>query len=309
MKLLFITGSRILAVCIVILTLLALFLPFFRTISVLDDYMIHLMFGMIVIGIIGLFTNDRVMMFSGLACAGILAIYLKNASNLMLKFPKANEQTSLHIAHVNLSFVGKPDDLVKIFKDHSIDVISFQECTPEWSYILPDLLSDSFPFALQYPSADLYGKAIFSKYQIFDESIIFLNGSPNLNFSLNKNGFKFNIYSVYLTPALDKISRIRSAQELESLENILRNEKENQIVIGELNQVYWSGEIMNFRRKSGLLNSRRDILPYKNKIPYDHIFHSGDLECYRFGELEDMEGYHIGCKAKFQIKKTKNQEK
>jgi endonuclease/exonuclease/phosphatase (EEP) superfamily protein YafD len=309
MKLLFITGSRVLAGFMIILTLLALLLPFVRATSALDDYMIHLMFGMIAIGIAGLFTNDRVVMFSGLICAGTLAMYLKNASNLMLKFPKANEQTTLHIAHINLSFAGKPEDLVKILEDHSIDVISFQEFTPEWSYILPDLLSDSFPFALQYPRVDLYGKAIFSRYQIFDESIIFLNGSPNLDFSLNKNGFKFNIYSVYLTPALDKISRIKSAQELESLENILRKVTENKIVIGELNQVYWSGEIMKFRRTSGLLNSRRDIMPYKNKIPYDHIFHSGDLECFSFSELEDTEGYHIGCKAKFQIKKTKNQEK
>lgn len=307
MKKLIITGSRIVALCIILLTLLALLLPYFDGTTALDDYMVHFMFGMIAVGFIGLFANDRIVMFSGLVCAAAFAMYLKNASSLMLKYPKSNDQISLNIAHVNLSFINREDEINSIVADETIDVISFQEFTPEWSFILQDLLKEAFPFIVQYPSVDPYGKAIFSKFRIQNESVLFLEDIPSIDCTIEKQGFVFKLFSVYLTPALNKISRVKASEQLDRLTEVIRTTSEGVIVIGELNQVYWSGEIMKFRNNSGLLNSRRDILPNRNKMPYDHIFHSGDLECYSFSEMEDSEGNHIGCKGKFQIKRKKNQ--
>ena len=245
------------------------------------------------------------LLFSSLAYAAVFALYLKNASNLDLKFPKANEETHFSIAHINLSNTSSVSDLMKTIADGTPDIISFQEFTPEWSGIVTELESLGYPFSFQYPSADPYGKALFSRYKIGDQSFIYLTGIPNAQVAIEKDGIRFNVYSIYLTPALNKTSQIQSSEQLTKLSQLLSGKETRTFVLGEFNQVYWSSDIIKFRKETGLLNSRRDIIPNKSGAPYDHIFHSADMECFSFSEITDNEGNHIGCKGKFQIKKKK----
>ena len=74
--------------------------------------------------------------------------------------------------------------------------------------------------------------------------------------------------------------------------------------MGEFNQVYWSHDIILFRTKTNLLNSRRTVNPATFKMPYDHIFYTPKLECYNFEDLLDTSNNHIGCFSSFQLKEN-----
>ncbi|MBK9256275.1 MAG: endonuclease/exonuclease/phosphatase family protein [Saprospiraceae bacterium] len=296
------TSSRMLSVLIVLATVLAILLPYIDIYFYGSEYLVHMMFVMIFLGFMGLILQKREILFAGFLCAGILALFLKNASNISLKFPKENYESGLYVAHVNLSAISDLNTIDRIVADSTIEVISFQEYTPEWGSVLPEKLVGSYPFIFQFPGVDLYGKAIFSKYIIRKENILQLETIPNVELEIEKNGTGFNLVSVYLTPALDKYSKKNASAQLVTLSDKIQLLKTRTIVMGEFNQVYWSNDVIRFRNTTGLLNSRRDIIPNKIKMPYDHIFHTTDLECSGFEELLDAEGNHIGSKGKFQIR-------
>lgn len=298
--------SKLTAAILVTTTLVAILLPNAGIGQVLNNYLIHIMLLMLLSGLAGLFVNKRDILFTGLACTAVLALYLKNASNLSLKYPKANQEIHFSVAHINLSNALSFQDIRQVLAVDTPDIISLQEFTPEWTEVVEALTSAGYPFSFRYPSADPYGKAVFSRHPLKDQSFIYLGDVPNAYVAVDKGGIEFKVYSVYLTPALNKFTQQQSSKELGKLSEILSGKAGHVFVLGEFNQVYWSADIIRFRKETGLHNSRRDIIPNKSGAPYDHIFYSPEMECFSFSEIADEEGNHLGCKGKFQMKSKKH---
>lgn len=296
-------GNKMIAVTLVLLTIAAVFIPSFGILNNVQDYLVHFLFFLIVSGLIGLVISNETVLFTSFGCAAILAIFLKNASNTELKNPNINDEIRLSVAHLNLSLVTDVSDVVKVLNHPEIEVVSFQEYTPDWGNIIP-MISDSFPYSFQDVRMDLYGKALFSKYKIVNSEILDHQGIPNIMVKVQKDENVFTIFSTYLTPALDKNSKFQARQQIEVLEKTINQDKDNLIVMGEFNQVYWSHDIISFRNKTSLLNSRRNVNPSTFKMPYDHIFYTPSLECYYFEDLIDTGANHIGCRGSFQLKKN-----
>ena len=98
-------GNKIAALFIIILTVVAVFIPSFAIIDNVQDYMVHFLFFLIVSGLIGLVINNRIVLFASFSCAVLLAVFLKNASNSELKNPKINDEIRVSVAHINLSLI------------------------------------------------------------------------------------------------------------------------------------------------------------------------------------------------------------
>lgn len=302
MKSLFQIGNKIIAVILVLLTVIAVFIPSFGVLTHLQDFLVHFLFFLIISGLIGLIIGNETVLFTSFACAATLTIFLKNASNTELKDPNINDQIRLSVAHLNLSLITDVKDVSKILNHPEIEVVSFQEYTPDWGNIIP-LISKSFPYSFKAVRMDLYGKAVFSKYKIVNSEILEHQGIPSIVVKVQKDENIFTIFSAYLTPALDRNSKIVARQQIVDLEKSINQNKENLILMGEFNQVYWSHDIIAFRNNTGLLNSRRNVNPSTFKMPYDHIFYNPSLECYYFEDLRDTSANHIGCRGSFQLKK------
>ena len=299
-------GNKLIAAVIIILTITAVFIPSLSMLDQATDYLVHFLFLLIISGLIGLIVNSRTILFTGFACAAILALFLKNASNTELKDPKINDHGFISVAHVNLSLVTNVETIQDIIKQSDLDVISFQEYTPDWANIIPHLAAESYPFSYKDVRIDLYGKAVFSKYEIKNSRITSYMEIPNVVVDIMKKNQIFKIVSSYMVPALDKLSKVKAKYQYKMLGNDIIQNQTNLIVMGEFNQVYWSHDIIEFRSKTKLLNSRRDINPSSFKMPYDHIFYAPMLECYNFEDISDNEGNHIGCKSFFQMRRAKN---
>jgi hypothetical protein len=243
-------------------------------------------------------------MFSSFGCAAMLAIFLKNASNTELKNPKYNFNDKFVMVHINLSVLGDQSILNNLINDPDIDVLSFQEYTPDWAIIIPKIAIENFKYKQENVRVDLYGKALYSKYPIQLSDYFYFGEIPNIDSKIIKNNKTYRLVSTYMTPALDRASRLEAKNQFKILGQKVIEDNQNTIVSGEFNQVYWSNDILTFRNKSGLLNTRRNVNPSKLQMPYNHIFYSSDLECFQFSEIYDKEGNQIGCMASFQLKKS-----
>ncbi|MEZ4910748.1 MAG: hypothetical protein R2774_07785 [Saprospiraceae bacterium] len=296
-------GNRVIASIFILITMSIIFMPQTRFFRDIQDYLVHIMLFLLLSGFIGLIINNRIVLFTSFGCAGIMALFLKNASNENLKDPIRNEEINLSVAHINLSMINSEDVLWSFVKDTSIETIVLYEYTPDWDHILNDVSKKFKKYSFTDTRDDVFGKAIFSSLPILMIDTIKSDMVPNYKFAIKKNDVVFNLYSAYITPALNSISRQASLNELNTLSEKIIQDLQYTIVSGEFNQVYWSFDIMNFRTIANLENSRRNINPSSLKMPYQHIFHSQDLECIHFNDIQESQT-SIGCIGKYQLKKS-----
>ena len=261
MRRLFKTGNKIVAALIILATVLAIFLPIFELNTHFQDYLVHFLIFLIISGLIGLIVNSKTVLYTSFGCAAALALFLKNASNTELKNPKPNDKDKITVAHLNMSLITDVETVQRIIQDSTIDVISLQEYTPDWANIIPQILNDRYPHFYEDVRMDLYGKSMYSKFPITSHELITSEGVPNLEVQVQVGQEVFTILSTYLVPALDGKSKLVAKAQINDLCNYSLAEKKTRIIMGEFNQVYWSHDILTFRTKTGLLNSRRNVNP------------------------------------------------
>ncbi len=266
----------------------------------LQLYAVHMLTAFLLIALISLTLNAKILMFAGLISSGSVALYLKSASYDGLKHTAIAGQRGLHVAHINLSLVTDIESVYEMVSDTSIDIISFQEYTPDWASMIPTLMDSSFSHRYEDVRMDLYGKAVYSVFPLTTATTSTPDGtslSPVITLTLP--AAKIRLLTPYLTPALDRRSGQLAKEQLQELEKIMEKDTTPTIVMGEFNQVYWSKDILQFRKKASLLNSRLEVSPARLKMPFDHIFYTSNMACLSFEEINDKLGNHIGCRARF----------
>lgn len=113
-----------------------------------SEFAVHLMIGLLLLGLVFLVFNETRLMFVAMLASGFLAFFLKTASNSNLVLPTDNNLPKVKVAHFNLSSLQPfdPEFKNKInFADH--DVISFQEYTPVWDAFIFDALRATHPYS------------------------------------------------------------------------------------------------------------------------------------------------------------------
>ncbi|MEM9545979.1 MAG: endonuclease/exonuclease/phosphatase family protein [Bacteroidota bacterium] len=288
---------------LVVGTAIVLLSPQVPLIRKVSEYSVHIMLGMLLFSMLAMVFKKPKVMFTALACTAALCIFLKNASLDTLNYSKENTETKLNVAHINLG--NLPFEITPIenlLKDENIEVVSFQELTPNWDRRLRMALSEAYPHSILEKRADFYGLGIFSRFPFAASDIFECEGKPNLNVIIAKDETNFQVISSHLTPALDNQSLNQAAEQLNSIADHVNNSNEPLIALGEYNMVYWANEIRNFRAKTNLQNSRRDLVDGNLRVPYDHIFFSNALECTQFKEVKDLSQNYLGIIGTYQIK-------
>jgi len=275
--------------------------PLIRRIS---EYSVHIMLGILGFSLFSLLFGRTKIMFAGFACTAALCIFLKDASNNTLKLPKENTEAKLNVAHINLSnLTFEISDLKDMLNEEKVDLVSFQELTPDWNIVLNELLKSEFPFSKSEVRIDPYGMALFSKIPFKNIESFKCKDKPNLKITVEKEGEKFQVICSYLTPALDQKSIETASTQLTKIAEEIKKSEYPLIALGEFNMVYWTNEIREFRSDTKLTNSRRGLSDGNLRVPYDHIFFSEGLECTEFNEMKDDDQNYIGIVGTYQIRK------
>lgn len=295
-------GYKIFGILVILTTLFLVFIPSFKLFDFATNYLVIFTFLLLFLGLVGLWIQNKTILWTCFSCAFILAFHLKINSNTDLKLPKPNFQPTVSVAHINLSLLTDYKSIEKIVLEKEVDVISLQEYTPDWSDILETLLKEEYPFSYEKVSIDLQGKAIFSKYKLIINQDFKIGDISCPHVTFIKNDFSFDLISVYLTPPLNQNDKASFEQQLIDLGNNINSLEDPVLAFGEFNAVYWAKPILDFRKNTNLLNSRRNV-ELTFKMPFNHIFYSDHLECYRFEDLFDINNSIFGCVGYYQKKK------
>lgn len=275
-------------------------IPIIRKVS---EYSVHIMLGMLGFSLLALAFSKSKIMFAGMACTAALCVFLKDASNTKLKLPIANTEAKLNVAHINLSNISQDvAELEYVLLSEMVDIVSFQELTPDWNAVIIETLNENYPYNSSQVRIDPYGMAIYSKHPFIVSDTFECHQKPNLKIKVLKDKKEFQIISSYLTPALDQNSIKKAADQLKSIAKQVKSATCPNIVLGEYNMVYWTPEIREFRTETNLTNSRRGLSDSNLRVPYDHIFFSNGLECTQFKEMRDQNQNYIGIVGSYQIK-------
>lgn len=278
--------------------------PQVSVIRKVSEYSVHIMLLLLGLSMLAMIFQKQKIMFAGLACSTALCVFLKEASNDTMKLPQANTEAKIRIAHVNLSNITFDFEVIEQeLSRENVDLVSFQELTPDWGMILKEQFIERYPYALSEVRIDPYGMAIYSKTPFVATDIFQCTGKPNLCITVEKDKEKFEIISSYLTPALDQKSIETATMQLDAITNKIKTTITPVVALGEYNMVYWTNEIRAFRTECKLTNSRRGLSQGNLRVPYDHIFFSQGLECTSFKEMKDSTQNYIGIVGTYQIKK------
>lgn len=283
--------------------LLVIFPPNIEFFKKSSEYAGHLMIGLLALSFLLLMMKQTRLMVISMVASALLAFFLKMASNTDFILPAQNTSVKIKVAHFNLtSFNSYNLDLANLLGDIDPDVLSFQEYTPDWDNYLPGMLFKSFPFIHKSVRIDPYGMAIFSKIPIEKVETFSYGNIPNINISLDDNYNNINIISSYISPSNLNNKYVSSQEHFLTISNYIDMLQDPVITIGDFNHVYWSKEIIEFREKTELKNSRRNNPVSSLRVPYDHIFYSKGLECIQFADIKDDQENHLGITGTYQLK-------
>jgi len=235
-----------------------------------SEFAAQVMFGLLGLSFVLLIFNQSRLMFITMLASGLLAFYLKMASNSSMILPQQNNLPKVKIAHFNLSSFDAYDPNFKdIIEDTDCDIISFQEYTPDWDAYVNKVLGKKFPNAHKMVRIDVFGMAVFSKKPLGELEIFYYEEIPNLSFSINNGMQDINIISSYIAPPSLNSKKINSSDHLKAVAQKVTEQKTPTITLGDFNQVYWTSDLM---------------------------------ECIQFSEVKNREQGHLGIAGIFQAK-------
>jgi len=298
----------VIGILIVLTTIVVMFPPNMSFLKKGAEYAVFIMLGFLLFGMLFMVLDKKKLMLVSLSCTAILCIFLKSSSNNNLIFPARNNSPIVSIAHVNLSYIDQGyEELLRLIGELNPDIISFQEVTPDWDFILKSNLGQKYQSKYSLVRFDTYGMAIYSQKKFTKVDTFMYKNIPNIRSEFDMGGTSINILSSYLLPPLNKSATENMVNQLALISNKAKEIESPSFAIGDYNLVPWSNEIREFREATNLGFSRRNIAISKFRIPHDHIMYSKHLECIDFQELEDEKLNHIGIYGIYQLRSNMQQ--
>jgi len=201
----------------------------------------------------------------------------------------ANGKISIYTANV-LQTNNNHEALIRDIEDFNAEVILLTETNRSWMSHISKEFRKKYPYKVEVPQENTYGMMLYSKLELFDESVRYLveDTIPSIHAKLILEG-KDTIQLLAIHPApptpQHNPSSVDRDAEMMKIAKISRNSKLPVIVMGDFNDVAWSQTTKLFQRVSGLLDLRKgrgffSTYNAKNWImrwPLDHIFTSSEF--------------------------------
>jgi len=175
-----------------------------------------------------------------------------------ISFENKNVNSSLKILYANVYTPNKQYHLLKsIIDEEKPDIIGLVEVGKDWVSNL-SYLEKNYYFC-KHPREDNFGIAIYSKFPMSGEIKYYGSlGVPSIKSALHKDNKKINIIITHpIPPKTRNYMLLRNEQLLEIGETIRKDDRDNTILLGDLNLTPWAYIFKNFLALSGLKDSRK----------------------------------------------------
>ncbi|MEM9888997.1 MAG: endonuclease/exonuclease/phosphatase family protein [Bacteroidota bacterium] len=262
------------------------------------------------LGIVFFMMNKPRFTFTSFACCAMLCLFLKQSTHgQQLRYAVPTDQPELKIAHFNANnFDVDLDNMLELFRDMDLDLLSIQGLDPMLEMVLQEELSKEYPHQYSVPSLSYYGMAVLSKHAFTAKQFNY-GEMPNIFGELHVQGFgKAYFVSTHTVPALTSTDYMRNQEHLEIVSHQCNALDAPLIALGDYHLVPWSPEIRTFRTNTALNDSRIGFAPsfIDGKVnfldvPQDHIFYSDHFKCTSFSILSTSESPHMGIVGTFEF--------
>jgi len=263
------------------------------------------MLGYLLMGIFFLSIRQSGLMMTSFICCAGLCLFLKNSANTTLLLPAQTKEEIVEIVHFNMA--SSDDDLatsVGTILEADADLISVQDVTPEWKYLLNETLGKKYPYYSSIERLDPFGLAVFSKYP-FIELDTFMSGEiPNFLGKIEVNHKELQFIAAHTTPPLYTSAYETMKQQMNDFAAKASEIKEPLLIMGNFHAPPWWSEVQQLRSQGELEDSRISASIGISDIfqsPTDYILFSNDLTCVGFTNIYSPNNEQFGIQGIYQF--------
>lgn len=303
--------ERLTAVALVIGIALCIYQPDYQIVKAWAKFSPIITIGYWLLGLLFLALRQNRLTMIAFICCGFMCIFLKNASNQALVQPTKTAEPMVKIAQFNLAAVNSSySELIDKIVKTDADVVSLQEVPITLLKWLEDTLKMTYPFPCRAASADFRGILLVSKHKFLTCDTIKSDNIPNLSVSIRTKNSARQLYIIctYLAPSFDKSSYQILKNQLDTVANYAKMLGEPYVTVGDFNMEGFTYEVQQFRRSTGILDSRRGFQPMRQdgtfdltEMPTDHIFYTRHFQCVDFQTITDSSKTHLGIVGTYQF--------
>jgi hypothetical protein len=242
-------------------------------------------------------------MFTCLAMAMVLSLYLKQTSRSGLQSFFENERREFSVCQILInSGADQYEDIAKRIAESNASIIQIQEITPDWQQVLSSSLAVTYPYIAELIRIDPYGLMIFSKFPIRKiDTLLYTDTAtryqiPALRLVIEILGQEVEYLACHLLPRLNTNDFNKVQGFFDLLLPWVENSKNKHIMIsGELGLTPWDYVLQKFLTESGLELSRRE--PHLFVQPFEHIIYSKSMTCRKLKEVVTRDRLHLGVEG------------
>lgn len=212
---------------------------------------------------------------------------------------KPNQNVSIMISNVYQYNTNVKGCLNEVYKANP-DIVFLLETNNAWKKGTEEL-KEKYSYHVLAPQENTYGMLLYSKLKLTNTAVKFIveDDVPSIHtcFTL-KNGQEVQLYGVHPTPPspTENVRATERDKELLLLADIVAEQSNPVIVIGDLNDVAWSHTTKLFLKMSGLLDPRRGRGFFNSfhakypflRFPLDHAFISPN---FRLNTIKRLNNY------------------
>lgn len=224
------------------------------------------------------------------------------------------QENSIGILLANVYIDNKETSkLLQIIEDVNPDLILAMEVNQWWISELQELKRD-YPYYIEYPLDNAYGIALYSKFELAEDEIKFLNGDevPSVHPKiLMPSGKTIRFHGVHPVPPVPSSKYPDNVGEGEvaliKVGKMVEKDSLPSIVAGDFNDVSWSrtsrmfedeGSLNNVRIGRGFYNSFNAKSLFL-RWPLDHYFLTEEFSLLKLERLPKFNSDHFPMYAKF----------
>lgn len=276
-------------------------------IDLLQSFALQAMIGYAIIAFVLILWKQHKFSVPFVLASLTILVYLLPYINLTTTQDYEFEGNSFRVAHYNV--LGSNilyDQTIQQAIATEADLLSFQEVDSTWMNHLIYGLKAEYPY-FQMASSPVHGVAVFSKYPVKDFTTYFWGQEPSLTGNIMLPDTTVHFVATHtLSPRSEERYAERN-QHLKHMAHYLKSINGPVLAIGDFNAVPWNPYIVQMRRQSNLLDSRKGLTPTYpadwnvGGIPIDYILHSNELRCLGFQSVDMAGSDHKGVLGEYQL--------
>jgi endonuclease/exonuclease/phosphatase (EEP) superfamily protein YafD len=304
--------ERIIAGVLVVGALLCIYQPEYHIIKSCTKYAPQIAIAYWLLGLIFLSLRSTKLTLVAFISCGFMCIFLRSTGDTAQVKPTKTNEPMVKIAQFNLAAVnnGNYNELIGQIIKTDADVVSLQEVPIPLQQWLEDTLKNIYIHPSRSAAADFRGILLLSKHPFISNDIIKSDDIPNLSISIRtKNSSrKLFVICMYLAQPFGRSGYKIFRNQLDTVANYAKTLGEPYITVGDFNMEGSSYEIQQFRRATGIGDSRRGFQPMRQdgslsltEIPTDHIFYTPHFQCIDFQTICDSSRTHLGIVGTYQF--------